>query len=813
MKKLVLLFCLVGLLSAVSSAQNYEIRGRVVDSDQVPLTAVNVTIENTTLGTQTNGAGEFVLGNIKEATVRLHLSFVGFKMQVKELRLTSQETNLGTLVLQEERRNINEVVVATERKNRFVERESEYVAKMPLSALENPQVYNVVNAELLNEQLVTNFDDALKNVPGMQKLWESTGRGNDGAGYYSMRGFSVQPTLMNGLPALTHGSPDPANIEAVEVLKGPSGTLYGSSLISYGGLINIVTKKPYDTFGGEFSYLTGSYGLNRITADVNLPLDKDGKVLFRMNTAYHTQNSWQDAGFKKSLFVAPTLAFEASDRLSFLVVAEIMQNEQTNPTMLFLNRSAPLTFTDIDDIPYDPKRSYTSNNISVENPSYSLQAQMNYKLSNSWTSQTAVSRSMTKAKGYYSYLYEAINENTVTYLPEGAVFSRSVSDQNATTDVTDIQQNFIGDFKFGEVRNRMVVGFDYLHRQYINNSTGYITNGMVYIGNDDPETVYALVYGGEQVTNFDSGVLSKQGMDALLANAAVTNSLTEEKVYSAYISDVVNVNPALALMASLRVDRFEGDPDDSDDDQTALSPKFGITYQPILDKLTVFANYMDGFSNVSARQVTDVDGSNQRIKRFDPEHANQVEVGVKTSLLEDRITASLSYYDISVKDQVMTDPTNPFDYVQDGQVESKGVELSLIVNPVDGLNAIVGYSYNDSEIVEANANQGTRPLDAGPESTANFWASYRLQAGKLQGLGAGFGLNYIGENNIINYDATGVFTLPSYTILNASVFYEQEAYRLALKLDNLSDKEYYSGWTTINPQRPRTISASFTYRF
>ena len=57
----------------------------------------------------------------------------------------------------------------------------------------------------------------------------------DGAGYYSLRGFAVQPTMINGLPGLTNGSLDPANIDKIEVIKGPSGTLFGSSLISYGG--------------------------------------------------------------------------------------------------------------------------------------------------------------------------------------------------------------------------------------------------------------------------------------------------------------------------------------------------------------------------------------------------------------------------------------------------------------------------------------------------------------------------------------------------------------------------------------------------
>src|SRR3546814_7153316 len=108
-----------------------------------------------------------------------------------------------------------------------------------------------------------------------------------------MRGFSVQPTMVNGLPGLTNGSLDPAGIERIDVIKGPSGTLFGSSLISYGGLLNTITKKPYRGFGGEVSYVAGSFGLNRITADVNAPLTSSNDVIMRVNTAFHTENSFR----------------------------------------------------------------------------------------------------------------------------------------------------------------------------------------------------------------------------------------------------------------------------------------------------------------------------------------------------------------------------------------------------------------------------------------------------------------------------------------------------------------------------------------
>src|SRR5690606_957799 len=114
------------------------------------------------------------------------------------------------------------------------------------------------------EQNITNFNDALKNATGITRLWESTGRGGDGAEYYSMRGFAVQPTMVNGLPAINNGTIDPANVESIEVIKGPSGTLFGSPNVSYGGLINITTKKPYMKDGGAFSYTMGNFGMNRL---------------------------------------------------------------------------------------------------------------------------------------------------------------------------------------------------------------------------------------------------------------------------------------------------------------------------------------------------------------------------------------------------------------------------------------------------------------------------------------------------------------------------------------------------------------------
>ena len=808
MRSILSVFLLVGF-SIAATAQSAKIKGSVTTTNNTPLSGATIELSQTTLGTTTDENGNFILSNIPSGNYRLILSYVGFKTKYVDLSVSENTTkDLGTFQLEEAQEMLGVVSINGKKHNKFTRETSVSVSKMPLADIENPQVYNSITANLLEEQVVTNFDDALKNAPGIDKLWESTGRGNDGAGYYSLRGFAVQPTLTNGLPALTNGSPDPANIESIEVIKGPSGTLYGSSLISYGGLINITTKRPFYDFGGSVSYTSGSYGLNRVTADVNTTLSKEKNIALRVNTAYHTQNSYQDAGFRKSFFFAPSLAYQVNDRLSFYINTEFYKGKSTNQTMLFLDRGAQLRVNTIDELGYDIDRSYTGNDLYIETPTYSFQGQMNYKLSDNWTSQTAFSRSNSKSDGYYSYLYEGTQYTT---LDEGIALNRYISKQNSETIATDIQQNFIGDFNLGSMRNRMVVGLDYLKTNVINNNSPYITNGAIYIGNNLQE-FNEEVLGITDPANFtdDSGILTQAGTDALLANGTINPSKTEQEIFSAYASDVINILPELSAMASLRIDRFSN----ADHAQTALSPKFGVVYQPILNKVSLFANYMNGFSNVAP--VDEVTNGVTTNRALDPEHANQFEAGTKLNLLNGRLSATLSYYDIQVKDRALrvdVDATNYF-YTQDGTQESKGFEASFIANPVDGLNIVAGYSYNDSKLTEGAADfVGLRPESAGPQNLANLWASYQLTSGKFEGLGFGFGGNYASENKIFNRNLGGAFTLPEYTVLNASVFYGTPDFRISLKLDNIANKEYFKGWSTISPQNQRSLLANFTYNF
>lgn len=783
-------FILMSVLTA--SAQTGSISGTVTTADGKPAEFVSIVLQGTAKGDVTDKNGKFLIKSVKPGGYVVIASFVGTDTQQKQIEVKQGESVVVNFDLQENSTELTEIAIVDNRINKYYRDSSLVVAKLPLKDIENPQVYLSISKQLLDDQVVTNFNDALKNATGVSRLWESTGRGGDGAEYYTMRGFSVQPSMVNGLPSINNGALDPANVETIEVIKGPSGTLFGSPAVSYGGLINVTTKRPYERTGGQFSYVGGTNALNRFTADINIPL-KDN-IFARVNAAFHAENSFQDAGFKKSLFIAPSLKFIASEKLTFLLNAEFLNSESANAPMIFLNRYSPLTFDNIDVFEKLYTQSFTSNDLSIKNPTVGIQAQALYKLSSKWTSQTVLSRSASKNNGYYHYLWDFSDGNT---------FGRYISRRNGETTTTDFQQNFIGEFDLGKIRNRVVIGFDYFKSNVYNGSSGWVLNGAVTVRD-----------------GADTGILTQPGVDNLLINSSEGISNAENRVVSAYVADVINFTSRLSVMAAIRFDQFNGKTaywaSTDAKDQTAVSPKLGMVYQIVPDKVSLFGNYMNGFVNVAPAEVADIDGNNPRMKTFEPEHANQYELGAKTNLIDGKLSATASYYNIVVENRVMTDPNNVNNSIQGGEVESKGFEVSLIANPVNGLNIIAGYSDNTSEVTKDNPGDGyvgMRPEEAGPEKLANLWISYTIKQGALNGFGLGLGGNYASENKTLNRSTTGTFTLPSYSILNASLSYTSTQYGIILKFNNVTNEKYYSGWSTITPQNLRNVSLSLNYKF
>ncbi|RZK92614.1 MAG: TonB-dependent receptor, partial [Hymenobacter sp.] len=632
-------------LTATAQAQTTgTIRGRITNRSGGAAEAVSVGLQGQPQGDITDEQGRFQLRQVAPGQYTLVVSALGLKTEQQAVTVVAGQTATANFSLAESAAELKEVVVNGGRTNKFSRTNSVDVAKMPLKNVENPQVYSTVTKELLTEQLVFTSDDATRNVPGIQRLWESTDRSGDGGSYYTMRGFVTQSQLRNGLVGNVTTSIDAANLEKLEVIKGPSGTLYGSSLSTYGGLLNRVTKKAYDNFGGEVNYSVGSYNFNRVAVDVNTPLNNAKTVLFRVNGAWNYEGSFQDVGFRRSYALAPTLTIRPTDKLSITLDGEF------------------------------PSR---ANN---------LFGQVNYQLSSAFRSSTNFALSRSYSSGFGPYI--GISVGATPGVASQDVLSLSdQSTRDSRSRIIQVQQLFNGDFQLGSMRNRVVLGLDFLH----------VRNDQFFFGSTFASPAIN--------SNFDFSTFNGANMSQLYATSPpgyTYPALNETNTYSAFVSDVLNITERFNILAAVRLDRFANkgaDDANAGYNQTAASPKFGAVYQLVPEQLSVFANYQNSFANRGT--YFGYDAANDRLTApitAKLERANQVEAGVKFDRLGGRFTATLSVYDIRVKNILRTDP-NPagaakFAQVQSGEQVSRGVEVDVVANPFTGFNVVAGFAYN-----------------------------------------------------------------------------------------------------------------------
>lgn len=778
-------------ITSVFAQSTGGIIGQITLVDGQPFASASVSLVELNKSTLTDEEGNYTFKNVPSGTYHIKIQVLGAAQKDIDVIVVSGQIAAINYQMPEENVMALQEVTVSGNVNRFSKKESKYVARLPLKNLENPQVYNTVTKELILEQSAVDLGSISKNVPGAGIPTIA----NQGRVTFRSRGFETEPNARNGVAGAAFSSIDPVNLERVEAIKGPSATLFGASISSsYGGVYNRVTKKPYNDFGGEISYFGGSWNFNRLTADINTPVNEDKTALFRLNAATTHQKSFQDLGFTNNISIAPSFSYQITDRLSLLLDVEFGSEKGTS-VVRFNPYNKGTINKSIKEIAFPYDRTFMSNDLTYETQMLNIFGQINYKISEEWTSQTIFSRARSTINGYIT----AIN---------------GVTDKTARVQVitgitnfiaTDIQQNFIGDFKIGKFRNRMVVGLD-----YYNNANDF-----------DRITVNTAAF---DFTNppANSGA-NKQIVDTMAE--AGTGTLRKEKngdnTYAAYVSDVFNITDRLSTMLSLRVDRYEyqgvyniatgvtagglgaNGTSAGPYNQTSLSQKMGIVYELSKDHLSVFSNYINGFLNKSGQAL---DGT-----PFKPEHANQLEFGLKGDVFNHRLVGTLSYYDIQVANSLRQDPSDANYSIQDGTQVSRGVEFELTANPFAGFNVVAGYAYNDSKYTNADPSvNGLRPALSGPANTVNFWLSYRIPEGKFKGFGAGFGGNH-GSMSYQTNTQTAKITIPEYTLLDAAIYYDHPKYRISFKVNNLTSEQAWS--IRLTPQPPAQFIGGFALKF
>lgn len=774
---------LIAMIPVALSAQSIgRLSGNVKTTDGEALGFASVLLKDTKYGTMAAENGSFKI-QAPAGKYTLIVTYAGYVTTEKVVNITAGgQTEIGTITVNSDSKKLREVVVADIQTNKFAKKQSNSVARMPISNLENPQVYSVVSKELMQEMGAIDFNSALTSIPGTVVMNGVNDSGND----VILRGFSGQATFRNGLALDSRTQTDIVNIEKVEVLKGPSGTLFGGVMSTYGGVVNTITKKPFESFRGEVNYTTGSWGLNRFAADINTPLNKDRTALLRINAAGHTANSFQDAGFLRSTAFAASMSFKTSDRTTVRFDADVYV--PTKNLNAYIRDVSKLSVSSMRDVKLDHNRSLTSDDIGVTRTTINAMAEVEHKISDSWVSRTSYQHSESGEKESIFFVPYFLNDNQVQ--------RRFRIFENYQLIVDNLQQNFNGEFKIGNIRNRIVLGADYFSRT-INNQSMTPTFQVYDVVTLDENTKWEPI-SKAKIQTIRTG-----------ANTASTLERTSSYTLSAYASDVVDITSNLFAMASLRVDYYElkaplngGVKQDGAYHQVQLSPKFGLVYQPIKNVVSIFGNYINGFKNIAPSPAE----TGGQLVNWDPEQSFQLEGGLKLELFGGRLNSTISVYDILVKDKVVS--LDGITSTQNGDQKSKGVEFDIIANPVRGLNIVAGYGYNDNKYKNDKAGNAGKRVTWTPNNIANFWASYKFLEGKIKGIGAGAGLNYVDK---VYLDVDQKFSIPSYTTMGATVFFDQPKYRVGVKVNNVTDVKYWNFYG--QAQKTRELVANISYKF
>jgi iron complex outermembrane receptor protein len=758
--------------------QTATIKGRVIRTDHNGIPNINVGLQGTKRGTASGMNGHFEIRNVLAGNYTLVAAGVGYKTVRRSVTLEAGQVLRLTIHLSKSTQQLSTIYVQGTKRNPFSESKSVSVAKIPVKRINYPQAYTTIAHSLFTQQLSVNYEDLFKNISGTNIPSHTT----HGRVDISTRGFEARSYTKDGVSGVTHTAIDPANIAKIEFIKGPSSTLYGSRLSSYGGIINIITKKPYASFGGHVAYTGGSFGLNRMAFDLNTPVNKKHTILFRIDGSGTHKNSYMDAGYQKSVFVAPDLIWKINDRLNFEIQGEYYNRKATGD-LYFSPQNTDINH--IGGLDFNFHNSFNPNEIPYTAKQVDLHATLKETLSGNWTGRTDIVSTNNLDGGYKLHFYGISDTKLVPH----------VEHDPSRYSTIEAQQNFNSDYTFGRFRNKVLIGLDFFH---------YNTNEKESKFKADPINFV------RPENNYDE--LTEELISRQLLNAEQSNRTTIQNTYAAYGTDIITFNKRWTGMANLRADRFQSRGTHNlktgeikgKFGQTALSTKLGLLYHPVVDKISIYGNYMTGFQNVN--------GANYEGTTFGPQRARQLAAGVKFKLFNHRLSARITYYNIYITNILRDDPNHPNYKQQSGDRLSRGIEFRTTANPLPGLNILAGYAFNLNKFKNiSRLMNGRRDPHSGSPHTANLWVSYRMMKGPADGLGFGFGGNYGSRNSEIKHVPAHPFYRPAYIVIDAAVFYRHDFYRLGLKLNNLNNERYWTNRLAL--KEPRSISGRITIYF
>ncbi|MBZ9783728.1 TonB-dependent siderophore receptor [Pseudomonas sp. REP124] len=630
-----------------------------------------------------------------------------------------------------------------------------------------PQSISVVPVSVLNDLGSTSVERALDFAGGVSKQ-------NNFGGLtlyeYSVRGFTTSEFYKDGFSANRGypSTPDVANIERIEVLKGPAASLYGRG--DPGGTVNIVTKTPQPEAFTTLQTSAGSWDRYRTAVDVNTPLDEHGDVLSRVNLAVEDNHSFRDHVDSQRVFVAPSFSWQLNPDTRLLVQSEFVRHSSTfdrgivapNNKWSGVSRSTFLGEPDDGDI---------------DNHNNQLQAAVEHQLNDLWQLRLASHYKEGRLWGFASE-QRALNA-------DGHTVNRRYRERDNNWQDSITQLELRGFFDLGSWQHELLIGSEYENYRKDERVTT-IAGGPYAID------IYQPVYGQPKPDGARSGTDFFEHVESRALN----------------LQDQIIFTDKLRGMLGARMEQFEQRIDDhtrgasSHQRHDALTQRAGLLYQLTPD-VGLFAN-----ASTSFRPNNGLDAAG---KSFDPEEGVGYEIGIKSELFDERLSSTLAAFHIEKENVLALDPATDTSRAM-GKARSRGFDLQIAGQVSDALRVIGAFAYIDAEVTQGDSviPTGSRILGVAKRS-GSLLGVYEFQDGRLRGSDVGAAFTYVGDRS---GEAGGDFELPAYQTVDLLAHYQAtDNLKVGLNLNNVFDEKYfersYSNYW-VNPGEPRNFTVSLT---
>ena len=797
-----------------------EIRGLITDNNGNPISEATISVKGQKRAVRTKGNGYFTISDLPSGETTIVVHAIGYATQQRTLKLTNKSYQGIDFVLQERSDALPTVDVMGRREQSYKNSVSFVGTKTATALKDVPQSINYVTKELILDQGAITVNDVVRNMSGVNPYSFY----ND----FSIRGFRAtgnrnSGNLVNGMRTQTSlwRQSSLANIERVEVIKGPASALFGNA--APGGVINRVTKKPLDVARQSVTLTTGSFGTTRAYTDLTGPLNDKKTLLYRLNLGYENTDGFRDLQGLTSYIVAPSFTYRASEKT------------QLNIDMTYVNHQGKL----------DRGVAVFGDGSLFSRPISATQSAANdYLRENSVNLSFALSHRLAQGLLFNStYLFSSYDEDLLEHSQDNAFVKKADGKDNPSLvlmRVTQRQRHFRNnnfnnyltwDVTTGAMKHKLLVGYDHFNTQLAPGSS-YIEAGGYLLRNGGTAKTFNVKKSSDYL--LDENKNPRTNVPAFDLNSSAGNRYQD---ISKYIYESKDVKPSdqytngvylqeqltwhkLQVLLGARMEWFTDvtqnkNGSESKTHQHAFTPRVGLVYS-VVPSTNVYATWIRGFEPQSVA-VQSNPGSGGP---FDPVESELWEIGAKGEYLNKRLSVTTALFSLRQKNTLYNAGVSgqPDLMVPIGEELSRGVEFDVSGRILPYWSIMANYAFNVAEI--SKAPEGTKDLNlqrpGTPRHSANLWTKFIVPTGMLRNLGIGVGLNGVSERKGQVGRRENVVAYPGYALLNLALYYKVQEVQIQVNLNNALNKQYYiSGYDRLRsfPGAPRNINLTINYRF